>query len=256
MKMISFARAANAALTVLISIGLVSLLSGCAQTVEGKPAFVQQMQSGQIPPAISQFFGNNAQLLHPGKEGQAAMVYLNPNAQWNTYTKIYLQPVQYWDVPDSKLSKEDAQTLTTYFYNQLHETLAKNFTMVDQSGPGVLVIYVGLMNATGAIPVLRTVSVVVPQARILNGAQSLATGSYAFVGSAEAEMKALDGSTGEFLAGAVDQRAGGMALSTAAQWQWGDAENAMNYWSDKISSRLLELQGRAPGSQQAENSQP
>jgi hypothetical protein len=37
-----------------------------------------------------------------------------------------------------------------------------------------------------------------------------------------------------------------MALSNAEQWRWDDAENAMNYWSDKISSRLLELQGRSP----------
>jgi Protein of unknown function (DUF3313) len=80
--------------------------------------------------------------------------------------------------------------------------------MVDEPGPSVLVLYVAIINATGANPVLRSVSVVVPQARILNGLQSLATGSYAFVGSAEEEMKALDGSTGEFLAGAVDQRSG------------------------------------------------
>ena len=42
------------------------------------------------------------------------------------------------------------------------------------------------------------------------------------------------------------EREGGMALSSAAQWQWGDAENAMNYWSQKITDRLLQLQGRTP----------
>jgi hypothetical protein len=62
-------------------------------------------------------------------------------------------------------------------------------------------------------------------------------------------MKATDATTGQFLAGALDKRAGGMALSTAAQWQWGDAENAMNYWSEKMSSRLLELQGRTVANQ-------
>ncbi|MGH7931840.1 MAG: DUF3313 family protein [Candidatus Binataceae bacterium] len=71
------------------------------------------------------------------------------------------------------------------------------------------------------------------------------SGSYAFVGSAEAEMKARDAVTGQLLGAAIDKRAGGMALSSAAQWQWGDAENAMNYWARKITNRLLELQGRA-----------
>jgi len=211
------------------------------------------MENGQMPPAVSQFFGKDASLLQPGQEGQAAMVYINRNAQWSSYTKILLRPIQYWDTSDSDTPTHDEQLLMTYFYNRLQETLQKNFTMVDQPGPGVLVLYVAIINATGATPVLRSVSVVIPQARILNLAQSLATGSYAFVGSAEAEMKAVDGSTGEFLAGAVSQRSGGMALSSAEQWQWGDAENAMNYWSDKISNRLLELQGRAPASQSSQS---
>jgi hypothetical protein len=239
----------NAVVAVLATLAVVTTsnsLSGCAKTVESNSAVAQEIESGQIPPAASQFFGNDATLLQPGKEGQAALVYFNPNAKWNSYTKILLRPVEYWDVSDSATPANDEQVLVTYFYNHLKETLQKNFTMVDQPGPGVLVLYVALINATGATPVLRSISVVVPQAKILNAAQSLATGSYAFVGSAEAEMKAVDGSTGEFLAGAVDQRSGGLAMSSAAQWQWGDAENAMNYWSDRMSTRLLELQGRAP----------
>ena len=135
--------------------------------------------------------------------------------------------------------------LTAYFYNALKENLQKHFTLVDQGGPGVLTLQVALTNATGATPGLRSVSVVVPQARILTGIASLATGSYAFVGSAEGEMKVTDSATGALLGAAIDKRAGGMALSSAAQWKWGDAQNAMNYWAEKITTRLLELQGRS-----------
>ena len=73
---------------------------------------------------------------------------------------------------------------------------------------------VALMDATTAVPGLRTISVIVPQARVLNMAQSLATDSYAFVGSAEAEMKMTDSVTGQLLGEAVDQRAGGMGNAT------------------------------------------
>jgi hypothetical protein len=92
------------------------------------------------------------------------------------------------------------------------------------------------------------VSVIIPQARILNTAQSLATGSYAFVGSAQGQMKVTDAQTGQLLAGAVDKRAGGITLSSAAQWRWGDAENAINYWAQKISDRLYQLHTGATGS--------
>jgi hypothetical protein len=102
------------------------------------------------------------------------------------------------------------------------------------------------MDATTPVPGLRSISVIVPQARILNGLQSLATGSYAFIGSAEAEMKATHSSTGAMLAGAFDQRAGGMGIKGAASFQWGDAENVMDYWAQMITSRLLQLQGKVP----------
>jgi Protein of unknown function (DUF3313) len=221
----------------------VSFMPGCSQTVASKPA---GMEGGQLPPAVTGFFGDESTMLHPGEEGQAAMVYLNPDVHWSQYNKILLEPVEFWDSSNSTVSPADQHMLTAYFYNRLKADLEKEYTLVDQGGPGVIVLQVALTNATTATPGLRSVSVVIPQARILNGLQSLATGSYAFVGSAEGEMKLTDSQTGELLAAAVDKREGGMALSSAAQWQWGDAENAMNYWSQKITDRLLQLQGRTP----------
>ncbi|MGH8013720.1 MAG: DUF3313 domain-containing protein, partial [Candidatus Binataceae bacterium] len=126
----------------------------------------------------------------------------------------------------------------------LKTELQKNFTIVDQGGPGVSQLQVALINASASTPGLRTVSVLIPQARILTAGASLATGSYAFAGSAEAEMKATDAATGQLLAAAIDKRAGGMALSTGFKGTWGDAQNSMNYWAEKISNRLVELQGR------------
>ncbi len=133
----------------------------------------------------SAFFGPDASKLQPGPEGGAALVYFNKDAPWSQYTKIQLMPVEFWAAPDSKVSPSDQQMLTSYFYNSLKTELSKNFTLVDQPGPGVLTLRIALMDATTATPGLRSISVIVPQARLLNGVQSLATGSYAFVGSAK-----------------------------------------------------------------------
>jgi len=235
-------------LTGIATAGLAAVLfvAGCSTTVESTPAAAKALESGgTLPPAVTGFFGPDASKLAPGPQGGAALAYVNPNAQWSSYTKIQLMPVEFWAAADSKVSAADQQTLTEYFYNQLQTDIAKSFTVVNQAGPGVLTIRVALMDATTAVPGLRTVSVIVPQARVLNLAQSMATDSYAFVGSAEAEMKATDSVTGEFLAGAVDQRAGGMGLKAAASFQWGDAQNAMDYWAQRIPNRILELQGKA-----------
>ena len=79
---------------------------------------------------------------------------------------------------------------------------------------------VAIVNAEAATPGLRSISLVIPQARILNYAQSLATGHAAFAGSAEAAFKATDSTTGQLLAESVDRRIGGMAVKEAAQLQW------------------------------------
>jgi hypothetical protein len=226
---------------------LIMVQGGCSTTVESKPSAATALEQGQpLPPAVTGFLGPDASRLQPGGNGKAALIWVNPDTQWAQYTKIYVMPVEFWASQDSKVSPNDQTMLTSYFYNQLVTTLSKNFSIVNQAGPGVLVLRVALMDATTATPGLRSISVVIPQARILNGLQSLATNSYAFVGSAEAEMMATDGATGTVLAEAVDQRAGGLGIKGAASFQWGDAENAMDYWAERISERLLALQGRTP----------
>jgi hypothetical protein len=226
---------------------LASVLYACAATTQGQVALQQETPTGQTAPTgAAQFLGTDASLLQPGAEGQADYVYINPNVQWSNYKKVLLKPVEFWDTPDTTVSSDDQKMLTSYFYNSLQENLQKNFTVVEQPGPGVVTFAVAIVNAEAATPGLRSVSLVIPQARILNYAQSLATGHAAFAGSAEAAFKATDSSTGQLLAESVDKRIGGMAVSNAAQIQWGDAEAAMNYWSQHIVQRAVALGAGTP----------
>jgi hypothetical protein len=226
---------------------LASVLSACAATSQGQVAMQQETPAGQSAPSgAAQFLGTDASLLQPGAEGQAAYIYINPNVQWSNYKKVLLKPVEFWDTPDTTVSPDNQKMLTSYFYNSLQQKLQKNFTIVDQTGPGVITFAVAVINAETATPGLRSVSLVIPQARILNYAQSLATGHAAFAGSAEAAFKATDSSTGQLLAESVDKRIGGMAVSNAAQIQWGDAEAAMDYWSLRIVQRAVALGAGTP----------
>src|ERR1700751_2764118 len=221
---------------------LAGLLASCSSTSQGQVALQQETPTGQTDPTgAAQFLGSDAALLQPGAEGQAAYVYINPNVQWSNYKKVLLKPVEFWDSPDTSVSPDDQKMLTSYFYNSLQTNVQKNFTIVDQPGPGVITFAVAIINAEGATPGLRSVSLVIPQARILNYAQSFATGHAAFAGSAEAAFMATDSTTGQLLAESVDRRIGGMAVKNAAQIQWGDAEAAMDYWSQKISERAVAL---------------
>jgi len=138
--------------------------------------------------------------------------------------------------------------LSSYYYNTLKTHLSGVLPIVEKPGPNVLIVRAALTNVTTATPGLRTISVVVPQARLINSAQSLATDSYAFVGSARSEAEFKDGGTGQTLAEAVDGRSGGMSIKNAGVWKWGDAENAMDHWAELAAKRLNELRSGAPGS--------
>jgi hypothetical protein len=222
-------------------------LSGCATTSQGQVALQQETPGGQsAPTAATQFLGSDASLLQPGGEGQAAYVYIAPSVQWSNYKSVLLKPVEFWDSPDTTVSTDDQKMLTSYFYNSLKQNLQKNFTLVDQPGPGVITFEVAIVNAEAATPGLRSASLVIPQARILNYAQSLATGHAAFAGSEEAAFKATDSTTGQLLAESIDKRVGGMAVKNAAQIQWGDAEAAMDYWAQKIAERAVALGAGTP----------
>lgn len=124
-------------------------------------------------------------------------------------------------------------------YGVLTQDVAKTFIIVDQPGPGVIKLSAALTDATSAVPVLRSVSVVVPQARALSLIKMAATGTYAFVGSAQGAINLNDSMSGQLLAAAVDKRVGGTAVTNVAVWQWGDAEHAMDYWGNLIDQRLV-----------------
>jgi hypothetical protein len=98
-----------------------------------------------------------------------------------------------------------------------------------------------LTDATSAVPVLRSISVVVPQARVLSAIKMLATGTYAFVGSAHGAAKLSDSVSGQLLAAWADERAGGTSIKNVDVFQWGDAENAIDYWANGIDQRLVAL---------------
>jgi hypothetical protein len=233
-------------MTGLSSIALLgSMLTACSQTAAPGPSIVQRAE-GEKPaaPPPTGFLGTDYSLLKAGAPGagqEAMLAYTNPSANFTSYTKIIIAPVTYWADDDSKLAPDQQQLLCNYFYSQLTETFGKNFTVVQDPGPGVAKLTVALTDASSATPVLRTISVVEPHVRLLSMIKKGLTGTYAFVGSATGEAKLTDSMTGQLLAAWADQRFGTIAVKNAGVWEWGDADHAMNYWSAALDKRLVTL---------------
>lgn len=218
----------SSTLTGIAALGLgLSLLGGCAVT-EQRP----------VAASSCAFLGNDCAKLKPGAEGQAALRYVNPAAQWSQYGKLMIEPVTFWGGQASQYSPDQQQALLNYFHQSLLKQLGQKFQIVDRVGSGVLKLQVAVTDAEASTPGLRSVSMIVPQAHMLSNIVYLATDKFPFVGGAQGEARISDAATGEVLAMAVDHRIGGGNLSTGFKGMWGDTQNVMDAWSEQMANRL------------------
>ncbi len=150
-----------------------------------------------------------------------------------------------WLGKNSQLSKvpvEDRKHMADILWKKLDENLRKDYEMTNELGPDVMRVQVAITEGEKSNVVLDTVSSVIPQARMLSGAKSLATGVSAFTGSAAGEMKVTDGGTGDLIFAAVDRRGGTKSLSGVTN-SWNDVDEAFRYWAEKMRYRLCQWRG-------------
>ena len=203
---------------------------GCADTQQAKKV------------QTSGFLGDYS-MLRKGGEGEALLVYRNPTADFSKYKMVHVDPVRIWQVKDSgnsDVSKEDLQRLADDFRAKVVWHLNQDYLVAPHPGPGVMRIQMALTEAEPSNVGMDVVETVLPPMQIFSGAQSMATGTRAFVGSASVEGKLTDGQTGELLFAAVDRRVGGKTLDGSMD-SWDDVEQSFDYWADLIRKRLRRL---------------
>lgn len=218
----------------LVSTSGVLLLAACGQKTER--AALEPVGPGRQVVMLS-----NPSQLQPGGPGQAALRYINPNVNWSRYTRLIIQPVSFWGSAPSQADAAVQQDMCNYLYNALVTRLGREIQIVNRPGPNTMVLRVALTDVTASDPALRTVSVVVPQARLLSLAGSELTGQQPFAGSAQAEGEVTDSSTGQRLAAFVDRRQGGSSVETAGGGSYADAKTIMDYWANLMATRLQQL---------------
>jgi hypothetical protein len=216
------------------TVALAAAISACALTQREKPklgkadcVFLSPDVCGMLKPTA--------------KENEAGLRYTAPDVDWRQYTAAMIPPIALFGDARKEAHAAEAQALVDYAHAVMVRDVGKELQIVSVPGKGVMKIQGALTNASAAVPVLRTVSMVVPQARALNTLKYIVTGTYAFVGGAQGELLVTDSLTGEVLAAAVDRRVGGGSLETAAVWQWGDAQHVMDTWAEMTASRIAAL---------------
>jgi hypothetical protein len=224
-------------LTKLLAGISVLALCACAKTQQAPLAQVQAVPLSGMLTDMDQ--------LQPGGPDQASLRYVNPSVDWKSYTKIIIEPVTFWGGSTADTSTATQQMLCDYLYNALNEKLASNLQIVTVPGPNTMVLKIALTDVTASTPGLRTISVVVPQARLLTALGNVATGNQAFAGSAQGEGELTDSVTGERLAAFVDRTQGGASITNADSFRWGDVKTVMDSWVALIQKRFTQLQSQS-----------
>jgi hypothetical protein len=211
-------------------IGLSLALTACATT----------RQRRSIEP--SGFLGNYSDLRK--EDGQALLIYINPATDFSQYRAVTIDSVTVWRASETaKLSAEDRQALTDYFYSALQKQLGKDYEIVDSSGIGVMRLRAALTEANGAKVMAKTITTVVPQLKLLTTLGGMATDTAVLVGRAGLEGEITDSMTGERLGAIADRRAGTKTLRGGIG-KWSDVEEALDFWAEGLRKRLAELRGR------------
>lgn len=208
---------------------MVLLVTGCSTT---------QQATVKDEPGICAFLGEVCHELQPGAPGEAGLRWVNPKSDPTRYNKVIVEVVGFFGTDVSKVPLADQERLTALFQEALTAALARRYQVVDQPAPGTVQLQVVILDAEAATPGLRSVSMVIPQARLLGTGYYAASGNYPFVGGGQAACKVTDAVTGQALGAAVDRRVGGGAPQTAAQWRWGDADNAIKAWSQQVADGM------------------
>jgi len=203
--------------------------------------------------------------LQPAPDGSGALVYRKPGFNLKNYNKVMLDPIKVWYRNDAEykgIDPNELKTLTDYFQQALVKALEPAYPLVNQPGPGVLRVRIAVTELTPTNTGMTVVTLVVPYAAVADVASGGGTGSAPYLGDAAIEVEFRDSRSNELLAAYVDKRVGkkydvdlsqgvGEAVSkgvdsySKAYSSWGYAQQAFDYWAQKLRRRLDEAHGVA-----------
>ncbi|MEZ5584494.1 MAG: DUF3313 domain-containing protein [Candidatus Competibacteraceae bacterium] len=215
-------------------------------------------------------FLSNYGRLKPTSWGQGMECWRDPAVNAKQYDKVLVSRIVVSLVPpkdtttENTIDPNDLKTLTDYFHDSLVKSLEPQMQVVDEAGPGVVVMRIALTNLVPTNVARSATGTLIPYAFVAEAGSGVATGrpagSTPYMGEAGMEMQLRDGASAAILAECRDTQIGRKyafeddeGVTKAAQtWAsgylnsfqaWSYAKNAFDKWSLIIAQRFAELRG-------------
>jgi len=252
-----------------LAFAIISLLTGCASDPSAQGNGMSITASDPTRMTRSGFLSDYARLKST-RWGDGMQFWSEPNLNASNYNKVLVSRIVVSLAPSKEQDKNatvdpsDLKTLTDYFREALINSLKPQMQIVDQPGPGVVVMRVALTDLVPTHVKESIAGTLIPYAFVAEASSGSATGrpagSTPYLGETGMEMQFRDGVTGAVIAEcrdieigrkyAVDMNNG--VASAAQTWangymnsfqQWSYAKNAFDKWSVLIAQHIAELRG-------------
>jgi len=219
-------------IVLLLGLALAACASGKqAAAPANQPAAPQlAMEEG----GAKNFLGGYYDLLQPGPKDGVKKRWLKPGVNYHKYKKVMLDSVVFYLAKNSDYQGIDPQAmkdLADKFNKTVVDAIKDKTPIVSEPGPDVLRIRVAITNLEQSRPVLSGVTSVIPIGLGVSVLKKGATGSWSGSGATGMAMMALDSTSNEVLAVAVDDQSAGF---TERFSKWGSAEEAFKFWAERL----------------------
>lgn len=250
----------NAACVCAVSAAL--LLGGCAE-LTGPSADVTVSDPTRI---TRTGFLSDYQRLTKAPGGDGALCWRKPDLDLKRYDKVLINRIMVSLKPDQQQAVDptDLKALVDYFHSALVKSLSPQMRVVNQPGPGVIVLRIELTNLVPTQVSRSLVGTAIPYGFVAEAASGPASGrpagSTPYLGETGIELQFVDGASNVILAECADTQIGrkyaadvdaGAAGATTTWVQgymssfqsWSYARDAFDKWALQIANRLAILRG-------------
>lgn len=195
------------------------------------------MVSGSViaqQPAISGFLGDYSQLEPLSEKGRkGALIFRKKGLDLSEYNAIFVaEPLIYLNVTAEErgVKAKDLAMLSDYFHGKLVGALEDDYDLVDEPGPGVIVVRTAIIDVIpikGGIGKLGKLAL-----KVVN----------LDLGGASIEAEVIDGESGERLAALVEGKSGSrVEIGMSGAKKWGHAKDALKEWSKGFAKKVEEF---------------
>ncbi len=196
--------------------------------------FILLATTGFAAEKYSGFLGDDYTKLQKGPEGGAKERWLKPGVDFTKYTKLMIDSVVFYFADDSQykgIDPQEMKELADTFNQELVTTFKDAYPIVSDPGPDVARIRIAITGVKQSRPVMSGITSVIPVGLAISTVKKGTTGGWTGSGATSAEFQALDSTTNEVIAIAVDDQKAGF---TERFSKWGSAKEAFKFWAQRI----------------------